>query len=238
MAAPTLGHGPPDAPRARSARRSLWRSGMFWRMMRGPLVAFVAMLATAALSIMVVRSLVQETNSVQQTFQASEKVSRFSGSLDRAYDTLNLLIFPNYQSRFYVIVHQALDEDRFALNSLTVPSAVRADFSQLKSRFDALNDPLTALNDLAGSDQAKANAMWQGPPENYRAQVRDLADLAHRVGSDLGGASSATMNGMAATQRGIEIAIPLISAAGLLAGVVADRPHAARRGAPHHRHQR
>ena len=32
---------------------------MFWRMMRGPLVAFVAMLATAGLSIMVVRSLVQ-----------------------------------------------------------------------------------------------------------------------------------------------------------------------------------
>lgn len=220
MAAPTLGLGQPDPLRARSARRSLWRSGMFWRMMRGPLVAFVAMLATAALSIMVVRSLVQETNSVQQTFQASEKVSRFSGSLDRAYDTLNLLIFPNYQSRFYVIVHQALDEDRFALNSLSVPSAVRADFNQLKSRFDALNDPLTALNDLAGSDQAKANAMWQGPPENYRAQVRDLADLAHRVGADLGGASSATMNGMAATQRGIEIAIPLISAAGLLLGLL------------------
>src|SRR5689334_15407998 len=101
----SLTNTPPQAPPAgRGARRRLLRSGLFWRMMSGAAIAFLALLLIALLSAGVLSRLVAQSTEMQRTYTGAERVARFANQVHSMYLTLNLLLSPNYEPRFYAIL--------------------------------------------------------------------------------------------------------------------------------------
>src|SRR5512142_614172 len=76
--------------------RRVWRSGLFWRMLGGALIAFAALLITAGLSLRVINGLVAESDRMQGTLASAGRIQRFAASLDSTYNALNALLRPNY----------------------------------------------------------------------------------------------------------------------------------------------
>ena len=199
----------------------LARSGLFWRMMGGALIAFIALLLTAGLSLVVINSLVAQTRLMVTTGQSADQVMRFADSMDTAYDALNLLNNPNYQARFYVIAHQNVEQARQGIRESDAPAdpQIRQTLRNLLQRYDNLNDALTHLNATADENQAQALGSWQGPPDNYRAQFRSLVDDAHHLAGSISASAQLQLDAIRVTQNGAPAAIVSIAASGLLLGM-------------------
>src|SRR5689334_3998569 len=109
-----------SAPR-RTGPRRLLRSALFWRMMSGAAIAFLALLLIALLSAVVLSRVVEQSTQMQRTYTGAERVARFATHVHSTYLTLNLLSSPTYDPRFYSILQQDLHSAAVSLNTVTVP---------------------------------------------------------------------------------------------------------------------
>src|SRR4051794_36374653 len=180
--------------------RRAWRSGLFWRMMSGALIAFAALLITAGLSLRVINGLVTESDRMHHTFDTAARVKRFAVSLNGAYNALNTLRRPNYQPYYYADEHA---EMLAALADLTAGSTdpaltamQQARISQLVESFRSYDAPLQRLNDQARTDQVGALRLWQEPPSNYEEKLRTLRTGAQSLASELDSTSEQSIGDM------------------------------------------
>ena len=140
-----LTNPPPQAPVARGGRRRLLRSGLFWRMMSGALIAFLMALLTAGLSLWVISYLVQETDQMRTAANSAADVQRLSTALDNSFATLEMLSDATYQQRFYQMQRESTLDARRNLGHTQVPAADRTRLNGILTRFDALEPELQLL---------------------------------------------------------------------------------------------
>jgi methyl-accepting chemotaxis protein len=211
-----LTNPPPQAPVARGGRRRLLRSGLFWRMMSGATIAFLALLLTALLSAVVLSQLVTQSAQMQRTFTGTERVARFANQVHSMYLTLNLLLSPNYEPRFYAILQQDLHSAAVSLRTVTVPEEYRARLDAIQVDFQALEPQLNQLNDEARTDPTKALLQWQS---TFEKPMRSLRDSSSTLAEDLTASSQNSMAAVVNTQNNAVIQILVIGAAGLALGI-------------------
>ena len=211
-----LTNPPPQAPVARGGRRRLLRSGLFWRMMSGATIAFLALLLTALLSAVVLSQLVTQSAQMQRTFTGAERVARFANQVHSMYLTLNLLLSPNYEPRFYAILQQDLHSAAVSLRTVTVPEEYRARLDAIQVDFQALEPQLNQLNDEARTDPTKALLQWQS---TFEKPMRSLRDSSSTLAEDLTASSQNSMAAVVNTQNNAVIQILVIGAAGLALGI-------------------
>jgi methyl-accepting chemotaxis protein len=205
------------APSARPRWRLL-RSALFWRMMSGAAIAFGALLLIALLSASVLSRLVAQSTEMQRTFTGAERAARFANQVHSTYLTLNLLLSPNYEPRFYSILQQDLHSAAVSLDTVTVPEEFRARLAAIQSDFQTIEPQLNQLNEVARTDPTKALLQWQS---TYETPMRSLRDRSSNLAEDLTASSQNLMAEVAATQNSAAMTILVIGAIGLLLGVVA-----------------
>jgi methyl-accepting chemotaxis protein len=212
-----LTNAPPPPPAAHhSGPRRLWRSGLFWRMMSGAAIAFLALLVVALLSAGVLSRLVAQSTAMQRTYSGAERVARFANQVHSTYLTLNLLLSPSYEPRFYSILQQDLHSAAVSLRTIAVPEEYRARLNAIQADFQALEPQLNQLNEVARTDPTKALLQWQS---TFEKPTRSLRDSSSTLAEDLTASSQNLMAEVVNTQDKAAITILTIGAVGLILGI-------------------
>ncbi|HEX6606412.1 MAG TPA: hypothetical protein VF276_05785, partial [Chloroflexia bacterium] len=207
----------PSIPAQTHTSSRFVRSGLFWRMMSGALIAFVMALVTAGLSLWVISYLVQETDQMRAAATSAGDVQRLSTALESSYATLDLMSDAGYQQRFYQVQHDNAMAARTALGRTQVPAAYSTRRNDILTRFDSLEPALQELNQLSATDRAQAVARWQN---TYHGQLFALNQDVEGLATDLNKAAGEAVVDMSSGQEMARIAIPVISVAGLLLGLL------------------
>jgi methyl-accepting chemotaxis protein len=207
----------PSIPAQPQASSRFARSGLFWRMMSGALIAFVMALVTAGLSLWVISYLVQETDQMRTAAASAADVQRLSTALGSSYATLELLPDAGYQQRFYQLQHDNAMSARLTLSRTQVPAAYSTRLRDILTRFDTLEPALQDLNQLGATNRPQAIDRWQN---TYRGQLFALNQDVEGLAVDLNKAAGTAVVDMSSGQEMARIAIPVISIAGLLLGLL------------------
>jgi len=204
-------------------RAAIWRSGLFWRMMSGALVAFLAMILAAALSLGIISWLVQQTSEMHTMVETADRVQRFATGITSANRALQLLTATNYNPRVYTMERDSLTPIRADLGTFlsqpdplsAVPGEKLTALQAILARFDTLSPQLQSLNDQARTDQGGAMVSWQ---QTYAARLQALESDTQKLAGDLTTAATARQETMRNAQGTAFVAILSIAAAGILLG--------------------
>ncbi len=220
---------PPDTGARTTNRRNqpsagghVWRSGLFWRMMSGGLVAFATLLITVGLALAVLLEIADQNNRMQSVFESASNVEQFDASLEGMYQALDLLSAGDFNPRFYNVQSDAagavrrtkkLDEIRI---NLALPEDMRRQFGTLLNRYDALSPQLNDLSRLARTDTSSALLQWRG---TYADQLSGLSKEVNDLSAKMTNQVESQKKAMAQTQETAPRLVGVISLVGLGLGI-------------------
>ena len=200
----------------------VWRSGLFWRMMSGGLVAFATLLITVGLSLAVLFEIADQNNRMQSVFESASNVEQFKAGLEGMYQALDLLNAGDFNPRFYEVqsdragaVRRTKKLDEIRIN-LALPEDMRRRLGTLLNRYDALSPQLTDLSRLARTDASSALLQWRG---TYAAQLSGLSKEVNDLSANMTGQVDSQKQSMAQTQETAPRQVIVISLLGLVLGI-------------------
>src|SRR5579859_3789957 len=210
----------PVAGRPTGRSYPIWRSGLFWRIMWGALVAFLTMLLTIGLALALSNRLVNQGIEGHDAAQNVARINYFANNIESTYQALSLLGTSGYNPRFYDIEQSNLSFTRNDLSNHLDDSTLAAYRGRLKAildSFDQINPQLARLNDQARTDRLAALRIWD---DTYERDFDSLRKDAHTLAENIDSTSSQSVKDAADFQNLTQITVPLIGLAGLLIGIV------------------
>ena len=200
----------------------VWRSGLFWRMMSGGLVAFVTLLITVGLSLAVLFAIADQNNQMQKVFESAGNVEQFAAGLQGMYQGLDLLRAGDFNSRFYDVqsdrantIRRTKQLDEIRINKV-LPEDLRSRLGTLLNRYDTLSPQLNDLSRLARTDPSSALLQWRG---TYAAQLSGLSDDVNALSTNMSKQVQAQKQTMTQTQETAPRQVIVISLLGLGLGI-------------------
>ncbi len=203
-----------------SSAATMWRSGLFWRLLRAMAVVFLTMALTVGLSLWFSNESITQTVAEHDALNNANILSYLSANIDSAYRTLNLLSTNEYNSRFYDIQRDTLDTARRNVQILDrskLASEERVQLDDLLKSYDSLIPQLFALNGIARTDLVETRKTWEN---TYERQTDDLRRTAHNLAERISLSSGQRVQAVQSRQQLNQWSIVALAVGGLLLGLL------------------
>ncbi|MDQ2809842.1 MAG: methyl-accepting chemotaxis protein, partial [Chloroflexota bacterium] len=206
---------------SQSPAATMWRSGLFWRLLRAMAVVFLTMIITVSLSLWFSNESITQTVAEHDALINANILSYLSANIDSAYRSLDLLTSNEYNPRFYDIQRDTLDNARrnvqLSLDRSKLLPAESIQLDELLKSYDSLMPQLFALNGIARTDLVQTRTTWE---LSYQGQMDVLRSTAHNLAERISLSSEQRVQVVARRQAVNQWSIVALAVGGLLLGLL------------------
>ena len=199
---------------------TMWRSGLFWRLLRAMAVIFLTVVITVGLSLWFSNESITQTVAEHDALNSANILAYLSSNIDGAYRALDLLSTNEYNPRFYEIQRDTLDSARRNVQGLDRSKLLpeeRAQLVEMLKSYDSLMPQLFALNGIARTDLVETRKTWQN---TYEREMDDLRRTAHNLAERISLSSEQRVQAVARRQQLNQQAILALAVSGVLLGLL------------------